>query len=179
MKRKNKIKSTVNDLDSWVNWVFSTFSEFLVLLHIILFIESIFPKGACIQIHLVVSFAVQAFEWIRARFTLLGFQSWRVCLEVYLATSGEVTVVFNFMESITFDVFWPLNFTHESCMPLLPIVLALEYAWVHVCSTYHCNIASHIKGPVNRHFSWRTALHILNVYPDDSHIRFRKNFSNP
>jgi len=42
---------------------------------------------------------------MRARFALLGFQSWGVHLEVCLATPGEVTVVFHFIGPITFDAF--------------------------------------------------------------------------
>ena len=47
---------------------------------------------------------------------------------VHLVIPGKVTVVFCFMEFITFDIFWLLYSTCKSCMPPLPIVLALGHA---------------------------------------------------
>ena len=153
-----------------MNWVFPTFLEFLILLYMPLFIESMFSKRAHIQICLVVSFAIQVFEQIRVRFTLLCFQSWRVCLEVHLVTLGKVMVMFYFIRSIKFDVFWPLNSICESHMLPLPTVLTLEHTWIHVHSTYCCNITFHIKWPVNKYLSWRTTLYVPNIYPNDSYI---------
>lgn len=136
---------------SWVNWILSDFTEFLVL-HMLFFIESIFSEGACIWIYLVVSFAVQILKWIRARVALLSFQSWKVYFEVSLAASGKVIVVFYFMRTIISNIFWSLKSACKSHMPPLPTVLILGHVWAHVHFIYCYDITFYIKGSVNKYF---------------------------
>ena len=87
-------------------------------------------------------------------------------------------VMFHFIKSIISDISWSLESTHKSCMSSLLTVATLEHVWVYICFTYCCNITFYIKELVNKHFSWITALHIPNVYPDNSHIRSREKFNN-
>jgi len=48
-------------------------------------VEPMFPKGALVVICHVFAFAVDAFEVMRAWFTLGSFQSWRVQFEIGFA----------------------------------------------------------------------------------------------
>ena len=48
-------------------------------------VKSVFPKGALVVICHVFAFVVDAFEVMRAWFTLGSFQSWRVQFEIGFA----------------------------------------------------------------------------------------------
>ena len=53
---------------SWVNWVCSYFSELLSFLAMLITIESVFSERTVVAIHLMLTFAVDTFEWIRVWF---------------------------------------------------------------------------------------------------------------
>jgi len=61
---------------------FSRFLDFLIFLHVPLFVKVMFPKRTSIWIDLMIAFTIQALEKIGAWFTLLCFESQKVCLEV-------------------------------------------------------------------------------------------------
>ena len=63
-------------------------------------------------------------------------------------------------------------------MSLLPAVLALENARIHVCTSDGGNIASYIEAPVNQSFCFTTTLDILDVYQNNGHIWLGEDFDN-
>jgi len=80
----------------------------------------------------VIALAVDTFKCIRAQFTLLGFEARRVHLKVCLVTLGEMTIVFNLVQSITLDVPRALEVTSEGGMFPLPVVLVLQDSRIHI-----------------------------------------------
>ena len=40
------------------------------------------------------------------------------------------------------------------------------------------DVVAHIKAPVNKHFDITTTLYIPYINPNDSHVRFWRNFDN-
>ena len=48
--------------------------------------------------------AIAVLEVIWARFSLFGFKFWWVCLEVCFVAPSEVSIMFNFVWAITFNV---------------------------------------------------------------------------
>ena len=65
-----------------------------ILFYMPLMIETMSPKWTMDRIRLVVSFTIGAFEQMRARFALFGFESWRDDFVVGFATPPEFSVVF-------------------------------------------------------------------------------------
>jgi len=57
-------------------------------------VETMSPEGTCIQISLIFTLAVNTFEHVGAVITLLGLQTWRVNLVVYLAAPSKLTIMF-------------------------------------------------------------------------------------
>ena len=129
-----------------------------------------FPEGTHIAISLVIPFVVNTFEAVWTWLITLYFKSWRISLEVYFATPYKMSIVFYLMRAITFDAFESMYMAHEHCIAPLPAVLILGYSWIHV-SIFNCsNMASYIEASVNQTFGIDTALDILYVDPNYSHI---------
>ena len=72
-------------------------------------VEAVLPEWALIQINLVVSPTVGAFERMGTQFTLLCFKMWWVQFFVHLAAPSKFAVVLRFVRSIAFDAFRPLD----------------------------------------------------------------------
>jgi len=51
----------------------------------------------------MVTFAVQAFKYMRTWLSLFGFKAWRVSLKVCFVIPSEVMVVFRLVGSIIFN----------------------------------------------------------------------------
>ena len=71
---------------------------------------------------------------------------------------------------VTFNAFSPLDTTYPSHVTPFPAILALWDSWVHVCSLYHSNKASHIEVSVDDHFCIGTILCVPYVNPYYGHI---------
>ena len=93
-----------------------------------LLVEVMTSKRAHIRICLMITFIVKAFERIRIWFTLLSFKVRRIHLKVYLAASDKITVIFNFVWSVTFNILRILETASECGIILLLAILALGYA---------------------------------------------------
>ena len=61
--------------------------------------------------------------------------------------------------------------------PLL-VVFALENTRVHIHTTNGGNVFSYIETPIDQHLCVFTTLSILDIYPDNCHIRFRRSLDN-
>jgi len=112
---------------------------------------------------------------VRAWFPFFHFQSWRVNLVIHLATPSKFLMVFRFMRTIAFDIFWFLDFVRECHVTPLLTIFALWYAKVYVGSPNGCNITSNVETSVNKHLGITTTLDIPNIYPNNQHVRFRRN----
>ena len=73
----------------------------------------------------MVALAVDAFERVRARFVLFGFETERVDLEIGLAVPSKVAVIFSFVRTIAFQTSSTLKLACKGCVPLLLTVLVL------------------------------------------------------
>jgi len=51
----------------------------------------------------MITFTVQAFEYMRAWFPLFGFKTWRVGLKVHFTAPSKVAMMFSLVGSITFN----------------------------------------------------------------------------
>jgi len=67
-------------------------------------IKMVMPKGAGVQVGLVIAFAVYTLEDVRTRFTLFCFETWRIGLEISFAVPSKMTMVFRFVWSIAFNI---------------------------------------------------------------------------
>ena len=70
-------------------------------------VEVVPPEWALIQIGLVVSLIVGAFERVGTQFTLLCFKMWWVQFFVCLTAPPEFVIVLRFVRSIAFNAFDP------------------------------------------------------------------------
>jgi len=68
-------------------------------------IELMLPEKTKVRVYLVVTSTVKAFEGVRARFALLGFQSREIKLAIIFTTPCKMSVVFRFVGTITFGIF--------------------------------------------------------------------------
>ena len=137
------------------------------------------PEWALIWIGLVVSLTVGAFERIGIWFTSLCFNMQWVQFFVCLAVPPEFTVVLRFVRFIAFDAFWPLDSTWKGCMTPPAVVLALEHTQIHVSTANSGNVSSKVKAPVNETLSFLPTLEVPDVYPNNQHVWFWKDFDNP
>ena len=64
----------------------------------------------------------------------------------------------------------------NSChvIPFL-VILVLWDSWIHICTMYYGNKASHIEASIDNFLHVGTILHIPNVNPNNGHIWFRQN----
>jgi len=76
-------------------------------------IEVVSPKWTNVGVGLVIPFAVRAFERVRARFALLGFQLRWVNFSIGFATSSKFSMVLRLVRAIIFDAFGPLDLAQE------------------------------------------------------------------
>ena len=118
----------------------------------------------------MISLAIQAFEWVRAWFSFFCFQSWRVDLVICLVIPSKFLIIFRFMRTVAFDIFWFLDSTWECRVTPLLTIFAPQYTKVHVGFPNNCNITS-----VNGYLGITTTLDIPNIYPNNWHVRFRGN----
>ena len=117
---------------NWVNWIFPSFMDFLVLFCMPFSIELVFPEQILIWVSLVISFEIQTFEWVQTGFTLFCFETRQVDFKIFLTALNKVTVVFDLIRSIAFDIFRSLSSAYKGSMSPFLVVPALGDARIHV-----------------------------------------------
>jgi len=142
----------------------------LIFLRVPLLVKLIFPERTYIAICLILIFTVDVLEGVKTVFSFLHLKSWEVSLEVHLAIPCHVSMVFNLVRTITFDVFNTICMAYKDSMALFPAVFALGNARVHICFINSYNVAFYVKAPINKVFSLRATLSILYIDPDNYHI---------
>jgi len=63
-------------------------------------IETMMPEKAGVRVSLMITFTVYILEGVRAQFSLFGFKTQGIGLEVSFATPSEMAIVFRFVWSI-------------------------------------------------------------------------------
>jgi len=79
---------------------------------------------------------------------------------------------------VAFYTFGPLNTTNPCYMSPFSAILTLRDSWVHVCSLYCSDKASHVEVSVDDFSRVGTILCVPYVDPDDNHIRFRQDLDD-
>ena len=87
-------------------------------------------------------------------------------------------MVFDFMESVTFNTFRSMSTVYKSCVPSFLTILVLGNIWVHICSSNSHNVMSNVKAFINEIFCFGTTLEVPNINSNHSHVRFGKSFNN-
>ena len=105
---------------------------------------------------------------------LFCFKCERICFQVCLITLHYFSVMCNFMETIIFLAFGIVYIASKNSIILLPTILLLRNARVHVGSSNNSNMMIYIETFVNKTFYFHTILRIPNVNLYNSHVRFRK-----
>jgi len=62
------------------------------------------PEVTDIRVHLMIVFAVQALEAVRAGFTLFGFESGQISLEVHFVTPSKMSMMLDFVGAVAFNI---------------------------------------------------------------------------
>ena len=123
--------------------------ELLIFFCVPFFVESVLLEWIQIAVSLVLTFAINALERMRARFSFLNFKSWWIHLEVCLAIPCHFSMMFYFIRSITFDVFGPMHAASKCCMIPLPTILVLGYTWVYICISDCYNVVKNTRSRLN------------------------------
>jgi len=129
--------------------------------------EHMFPKQTQVKVHLVISMTVGALEGMQTWFTFFCFKARRISFLIHFVIPPELMMVFSLVRAIALDVLEALDTAGHSCISLLPAILALRNARVHVGSSNSCNKPLYIETPVNKTFSLTSALNIPDVNPNN------------
>ena len=60
-----------------------------------------------------------------------------------------MAMIFRFVRSVVFDIFWPLNMACKSCVFPLPMILVLRDTQVYIYAFNSGNITFYIKVPID------------------------------
>jgi len=110
-RKKRKRKTNLAALTGSLCYCTLLLKEFLLFSTVPVPIETVAPVRTAIAIHLMVSFAIHAFEDVRAWLTVFGVRS--VCFFVVHATSCFLSVVFGRVSSIAFGTSGDMRMTAE------------------------------------------------------------------
>ena len=133
-------------------------AEFLLFFTVPLSIEAVTPIRISITVHLMVTFAVDTLEWMRARLTILCYKPWRRWFIVFLVAPCHLLMVLRFMRSIAFDASGHVWLAAECWVSPFPIVFTLRNAWVHIHAMNSDNILANVKLSVDDYLRFSSTL---------------------
>ena len=110
-RKKRKRKTNLAMLTGLLHYCTLLSKEFLLFSTMPVPIETVAPVRTAIAIHLMVSFAIYAFEDVRAWLTVFGGCS--VCFFVIHATPCFLSVVFGRVSSVAFGASGDMRMTAE------------------------------------------------------------------
>ena len=142
------------------------------------FVETMVPEWTSIRVCLVVTLAVDAFEGMGTIFTLFGFKTREISLEVSFAVPSKVIMMFHFMGAIAFQVPSLLKTIWEDSVTPLPTALILWDTGVHICPFDSNNEAINVEALIYEFFGYWFVLWIPDVNLDNDHIRLGGNLNN-
>ena len=154
------------------------FLNFSIFFSMTFSVKPVFPERTISGVCLIFALAVWIFEWMRARFALLGFKSRRVSLLISFITPHKLTVMNGLVGAVTFDIFYLLDSVRTWHMILFPTVFILWYFRAHISTTNYSNKTSNIKPPINKALGFCTTLSILNFDLDNGYVGFGRHFDN-
>jgi len=175
-RKERKRKRNLATLTGSLHYCTLLSKEFLLFSPMPVPIETVAPVRTAIAIHLMVSFAIHAFEDVRAWLTVFG--SRLVCFFVVHATPCFLSVVFGRVSSIAFGASGDMRTTAECRVAPLPTVLALRDIWICVGTSNGSDVASNIEASVDDVLSYRTALGIPDVHPNHHLVGFGGRFDD-
>ena len=97
-----------------------------MILRILLFVEVVFSERVYITIYLIFFFAINVLERVRAQFAFLSLESREFIFEICLTIPYHISIVFDFIRSITLNILRSMSTAHKVFLFL--VVLALENA---------------------------------------------------
>ena len=100
------------------------------------------------------------------------FQDKGVRLLICFATPCEMTLMFQFVWSVTFDALSSLNPTWKCYMPLFLAVFVLGHTRVHIYPSNGGNVVFYIETSINKALCLASTLNIPNVQLNNGHIWF-------
>ena len=163
---------------SWANWVGPIFTDLVIFLDVPFMMELIFLKWTQVGVHLVISMTVGALEGMWTWFTFFCLKMRGISFLICFAILPKLTIVFSLVRAIALDVLGALDTAGHSHMSPLPAILVLRNARIYVGSSNGCNKPSYIETPVNKTFSLTSTLNILDVNPNNWHIRLGWHFDD-
>ena len=125
------------------------------------------------------AFAVGTPERMEAWFTLLCFKSRRVDFVICFAAPCIFMMMNGLMWAIALYALCPLNSAYVCRVALLPAILALGNAQVHICALNCSNKSSDVKSSVNEGFGLETALSIPNINLDYYYVQLWRHLDDP
>ena len=131
---------------NWANWIGSIFTELLVFIWVTFFIKTVFSERAHITVCLMFALIVDVFESVCARFRFIFFDlkfKW-VNFEASITTPYYLSIVFDFVGSVTLNVSRPMYMICKSCVTPLLAILALKDFRVYICFSNGCNVSWNI-----------------------------------
>jgi len=111
-------------------------------------------------------FIVDTLEQVSIRLTIFHFKSWQVSFKVHFTIPYHISIVFNFVRTITLDTFDIMCIACKSHIVPFPAIFTLRNAWIHVCTINCSNMISYVKVSVNDIFGLRATLSIPYVNLD-------------
>ena len=152
--------------------------ELLLFSTMPVFIEIVTPIRTANAIHLMVAPAIHIFEDMRTRLSFFGSHSISTHFLVFHAISCFLSVMFSYMSSIALGAPGDMRMTAECQVAPFLAVLILWNTWVHICTMNSHNKLSNIKMMIDNVLCQRTALEILDIYPNHCHIEFGRYFDD-
>jgi len=119
-------------------------------------------------IHLMVTFAVHAFEDMWTWLAFLGGQT--IHFLVFHAAPHFLSVMFGSVSFIALGVPGDMRTTTKYQMFPLPTVLTLWNTWVHVGTFDSSDESSNVEATIDNVLCQRTALGIPYIHPDHHHV---------
>ena len=142
--------------------------EFLLFPTMSLLVETVVPIRTFVTVRLVVIFAVDILEWMRARLAILCSESWRIRLIVLFVAPWFFPVMLGFVRTIAYNTPGHMWSTPERWMAPFTTVLILWNTWADTSAMDSSNKSTNVKVTVDNAFCFRTWLRILDVNPNDS-----------
>ena len=150
--------------------------EFLLFSTVPISIETVTPVRTTIAVHLMIPFAIHAFEDVRT--WLAFFDGCLISFFVIHAAPRFLSVMFGDMSSIAFSISGDMRATAKCQMAPLPAVLTLWNTWVRIGTSNGSDKTTYIETMVNNVLSCRTTLEIPDVHPNHRLIGFRGCLNN-
>ena len=136
-----------------------------------LLVKAMVPERTLVVISRVILLVIQTLESVRARCTSYSCLPRRVRLGISLATPSQQSVVLNSIRITTFLTFSTLSTIGMCWMSPVPTIVTLDHSRVHSSFSDCGSMTPKIKCAVNKHFTFRTLLRVLDINLDNRHVK--------